>query len=75
MPERYRIIGTASANLSEEGFRDLARAALDEFAADGVDEGTWSEFAPNSVHVLMTGLPMIYDVTGERASSVTTPLC
>lgn len=45
LPERYRIVGSASADLGDEGFRALARNALDEFSRVPVDEPTWAEFA------------------------------
>ena len=44
MPERYRIVGTSRAALDSEGFRELAREALDEFGPPA-HNGTWDAFA------------------------------
>ena len=55
MPEDYRIIGTASADLSDEDFRDHAHAALEEFASRGIDEDTWSDFACRLAYVKRNG--------------------
>jgi len=39
-----RILGTALDDLDDEGFREHARAALDEFARHGVTEDDWAGF-------------------------------
>src|SRR6476661_7856814 len=44
LPE-CRIIGTSLDDLDDEGFRDFARAALEEFSHHGFLEEEWKEFA------------------------------
>jgi glucose-6-phosphate 1-dehydrogenase len=41
----YRIIGVSLDELSTEGFRELARAAVAEFAQRPVDDDAWKDFA------------------------------
>jgi glucose-6-phosphate 1-dehydrogenase len=55
MPEGYRIIGTASADLTDEDFRRQVRSALEEFASRGIDEEAWSEFADRLAYVRRNG--------------------
>ena len=45
LPERYRIVGTArSKGTSEAGFKELARAAVAEFATDEPNGQAWRTF-------------------------------
>src|SRR4051812_32230966 len=44
MPEDYRIIGSTLEDLDDEGFREHARGALDEFCRMGVDDDEWQAF-------------------------------
>jgi glucose-6-phosphate 1-dehydrogenase len=41
----YRVIGVSLDELDTEGFRNLARAAVNEFAQRPVDEEAWKDFA------------------------------
>src|SRR4051794_35749166 len=43
LPE-YRILGTSLDDLDDEGFRDFARDALDEFARHGIPDDDWKDF-------------------------------
>src|SRR5436309_1649170 len=45
LPERYRIVGTSRKPLSDDEFRALARAAVDEFGRREATDETWDEFA------------------------------
>ena len=46
LPERYRIVATArSRGLSDAGFKDLARDAIDEFGTDNPTGKEWRTFA------------------------------
>ena len=45
LPERYRIVGTSRKPLSDDEFRELARAAVDEFGRREATEETWPDFA------------------------------
>ncbi|WP_455361414.1 glucose-6-phosphate dehydrogenase [Streptomyces sp. SYSU K21746] len=47
MPARYRIIGSAPAQvaLTDEGFREHARDAVDRFGTSRPEGGAWQEFA------------------------------
>src|SRR4051812_50225302 len=40
-----RVIGVSLDDLDPEGFREVARAALDEFGARKFSDGEWSGFA------------------------------
>jgi glucose-6-phosphate 1-dehydrogenase len=44
LPE-FRIVGTSLDDLDEIGFRNFARAALDEFAHHGVPDDHWDDFS------------------------------
>src|ERR1700750_1415558 len=50
MPEDYRIIGSSLAELDDDGFREHARAALDEFSRVPVDDDDWKAFSPRLAH-------------------------
>jgi glucose-6-phosphate 1-dehydrogenase len=45
LPERYRIVGTSRKPLSDDEFRALARAAVDEFGRHEATDKTWDDFA------------------------------
>ena len=45
MPERYRIVGVGRRELSDDGFRDLARSAVAEFGRSGAGADAWTRFA------------------------------
>jgi glucose-6-phosphate 1-dehydrogenase len=45
MPERFRIIGTSRRELSDDEFRALARAAVDEFGREPTSADSWERFA------------------------------
>jgi glucose-6-phosphate 1-dehydrogenase len=44
MPEDYRIIGSTLEDLDDDGFRQHARGALDEFCRMGIDDPEWEAF-------------------------------
>src|SRR5271156_6357687 len=44
LPE-FRIVGTSLDDLDDEGFRNFARGALDEFAHHGVPDDDWKNFS------------------------------
>jgi glucose-6-phosphate 1-dehydrogenase len=46
LPKRYRIIATSRGNLTEQGFRALAKAAVEEFGRL-TSERSWQRFAAN----------------------------
>jgi glucose-6-phosphate 1-dehydrogenase len=48
-----RIIGVSLENLDAEGFRTLARDALDEFSTRKVNDSDWAAFAENLRYVPM----------------------
>jgi glucose-6-phosphate 1-dehydrogenase len=61
-----RIIGVSLDELTADGFRSLARAALDEFSARRVTDGTWSDFAATLDYVPMSaGAARLRQVVGE----------
>jgi glucose-6-phosphate 1-dehydrogenase len=45
LPQQYRIIGTSRKSISDDEFRDLARAAVDEFGRTEATDESWEEFA------------------------------
>jgi glucose-6-phosphate 1-dehydrogenase len=45
MPERFRIIGAARKDVGVEGFRDLAREAIDGSGRRSLDGEAWERFA------------------------------
>ena len=45
MPDDYRIIGTSRSALDDDGFRGLARAAVDEFCRCPASDEMWNKFA------------------------------
>ncbi len=45
MPERYAIIGNSRSEMSDEGFRDFAHDAVDEFCRCSRSEDVWNDFA------------------------------
>ena len=51
MPDGYRIIGVSTDALSDDGFRALARKAVEEFGAVAPSDGDWEAFAPRLSYV------------------------
>src|SRR5262249_8494337 len=45
LPEQYRIIGTSRKSVSDDEFRALAKAAVDEFGRRETSDETWDEVA------------------------------
>ena len=45
MPKRFRIIGTARRAIDDEGFRDLARQAVEASGREDMSPATWEPFA------------------------------
>src|SRR5438132_13988067 len=45
LPEGYRIVGTSRKSLSDDEFRELARAAVEEFGRREATDETWEPFA------------------------------
>ena len=45
LPQQYRIVGTSRKPLSDDEFREVARAAVDEFGRREATDETWPEFA------------------------------
>ncbi len=59
LPERGSIIGYARSANTDEGFRELARAAVTAFSRTGLDEKVWAALAPRLRFV--TAEPRGYD--------------
>jgi glucose-6-phosphate 1-dehydrogenase len=45
MPERFRIIGASRSELGDDGLRELARAAVDEFGREPATGEAWEKLA------------------------------
>ncbi|CAN5493881.1 glucose-6-phosphate dehydrogenase [soil metagenome] len=56
LPE-CRIIGTSLEDLDDEGFREFARIACDEFVRHGVKDTTWFAFRQRLMYVPTTAGP------------------
>ncbi|HTW85064.1 MAG TPA: glucose-6-phosphate dehydrogenase [Candidatus Sulfotelmatobacter sp.] len=64
-----RIVGVSLDELDVEGFRALARAALDQFATHPVTDGDWKIFSDNLDYVpLSAGAQALHDAV-ERAEA------
>ncbi|HUS82418.1 MAG TPA: glucose-6-phosphate dehydrogenase [Dehalococcoidia bacterium] len=46
LPAKGDIVGFARTDLGEQGFRDFARRAVQEYSYTGFDETVWSELVP-----------------------------
>jgi glucose-6-phosphate 1-dehydrogenase len=53
----YRIVGTSLDDLDDDGFRAVARRALDEFAHHGVPDDDWLSFSQRLTYVCQTEGP------------------
>src|SRR5687768_95743 len=45
LPERYAIVGSGGSHYDDEGFRERARASIEESSRHRLDEGRWRAFA------------------------------
>jgi glucose-6-phosphate 1-dehydrogenase len=62
-----RIIGVSLEELSSDAFRDLARAALTEFATRKVTDEAWQAFAANLSYVALAAGPAALRTAVEQA--------
>jgi glucose-6-phosphate 1-dehydrogenase len=51
MPANFRVVGTSLDELDDEGFRALARRAVDDFARHRFSEEHWTDFARRLTYV------------------------
>ncbi|RYZ09722.1 MAG: glucose-6-phosphate dehydrogenase [Myxococcales bacterium] len=65
----YRIIGVSLDELDAEGFRNLARSAVAEFAQRPVDEEAWKAFAEALDYVPLSAGAGALKAAAERAES------
>ena len=52
-----RVVGTAMDDLDTDGFRTLARQAIDSFGTHAVDDATWRRFADRLTYVPQSAGP------------------
>ena len=45
LPDRYAVVGYARTDWDDEGFREHARSAVEEFSRTPLDEASWKQFA------------------------------
>ena len=45
LPERCAIVGSGGSQVGDAGFRERARAGVEEFSRHRLDEGRWQAFA------------------------------
>src|SRR5688572_28597144 len=64
-----RIVGVSLDELDADGFRKLARAAIDEFSQRAVDEAAWSAFAATLDYVPLSAGPEALRAAAARAES------
>jgi glucose-6-phosphate 1-dehydrogenase len=62
-----RIIGVSLDDLDADGFRKVARGALDEFSTRKVEEADWAAFAASLDYVPLTAGPAALRAAAERA--------
>jgi glucose-6-phosphate 1-dehydrogenase len=62
-----RIIGVSLDDLDAQGFRKIARAALDEFSARKISETAWSAFASTLDYVSLAAGPEALKAAVEKA--------
>ena len=51
LPTRCAIVGSGGSRLDDEGFRERARGAVEEFSRHRLDEGRWQAFAEGLSYV------------------------
>jgi glucose-6-phosphate 1-dehydrogenase len=54
MPKDYRIVGTSRSGMSDDEFREFARAAVKEFSRSHLPEDIWRDFARRLSYVSAT---------------------
>ena len=70
LPE-YRLVGVATNELDEEGFRDFARGSCDEFARCEVSDATWADLAKRLSYVpTSAGAGALHDVVAAHESEL-----
>jgi glucose-6-phosphate 1-dehydrogenase len=62
-----KIIGVSLDNIDTEGFRTLARSALNEFSARPVAEAEWSTFSGNLDYIPLSAGPAALRAAVDRA--------
>jgi glucose-6-phosphate 1-dehydrogenase len=62
-----RIVGVSLDDLDADGFRKMARAALDEFAQRPVTEEAWTAFAATLDYVPLSAGPAALKAAADRA--------
>lgn len=66
MPERFRIVGTSRRELADDDFRELARAAVDEFGREPATGEAWEGFADSLSAVgIGDGLGALSEAVGQ----------
>src|ERR1700685_1557026 len=62
-----RIIGVSLDDLDAEGFRKIARSALDEFSSRKMSEAAWLAFAQTLDYVSLSAGPEILKAAVKKA--------
>src|SRR5580658_1281178 len=63
----FRIIGVSLDDIDTEGFRKIARKALDEFSTRKFTEDAWSIFSQSLDYVPLSAGPMALKAAVEKA--------
>ncbi|USI71693.1 glucose-6-phosphate dehydrogenase [Sphingomonas morindae] len=69
----FRIIGVSLDPLDADGFRTLARGALDEFSTRPVDEAAWQDFSSALDYVPLAGGADALRAAAEQAAAALGP--
>ncbi len=70
LPE-YRLVGMATDELDDEGFRDFARRSCEEFARTTVTDATWADVAKRLSYVpTSAGADALHDVVAAHEAEL-----
>ena len=70
LPARFAVVGYARSEMSDDDYREQARASLERFSRTPIDEHYWTAFA-DSLHYVSGGFDDVdhFRALGERAGA------
>jgi glucose-6-phosphate 1-dehydrogenase len=71
LPNRFAVVGYARSEMSDDDYREQARASLERFSRTRIDESYWTAFA-DSLHYVSGGFDDgdAYRALGERLARI-----
>ncbi len=71
LPNRFAVVGYARSEMTDDEYREQARASLEQFSRTRIDESYWTAFA-DSLHYVSGGFddPEAYRALGERLARI-----